>query len=175
MQNLEENLLPYTLERTDKELLFKIKHFLISRERTLSTAESCTGGYLSSFLSLLPGSSDFFKGGIVTYQTEVKIDVLGVDKGIVEKFGVVSEEMSIEMAKRVKEKLNSYYGISVTGNLGPSVLENKRKGLVYSSVYSEEGILSKRFLLSGTRSRIRDLLILNILKLFFIYLEREET
>ena len=168
-------MLSYTLERTDKELLFKIKRFLISKGRTLSTAESCTGGYLSSFFSLLPGSSDFFKGGIVTYQTEVKTDVLGVDKNIVEKFGVVSEEMSIEMAKRVKEKLNSYYGISATGNLGPSVLENKRKGLVYSSVYSEKGILSKRFLLSGTRSKIRDLLILNILKIFVIYLEGEEV
>ncbi|RLD13928.1 MAG: damage-inducible protein CinA, partial [Caldiserica bacterium] len=80
MRNLEENLLPYTLERIDRELLFKIKHFLTSKGRTLSTAESCTGGYLSSFFSLLPGSSDFFKGGIVTYQAEVKTDVLGVDK-----------------------------------------------------------------------------------------------
>lgn len=167
-------MLPYILERTNKEILFKIKKYLISKGRTLSTAESCTGGYLSSFFSLLPGSSGFFKGGIVTYQTDIKTNVLGVDRGLIEKFGVVSREVSMDMADKVRRKLNSFYGISVTGNLGPTLLENKRKGLLYSSISSYENTISKEFLLSGTREEIRNILILNILKTFFIYLEGEE-
>jgi nicotinamide-nucleotide amidase len=93
---------------------------LRSVNATLSVAESCTGGYLCHLLTSEPGSSDFFIGGISAYSPSVKNSMLGVDLGLIESFGVVSEEVAAAMAVGVREKMQSTYGMATTGIAGPS-------------------------------------------------------
>ena len=97
---------------------------LKKRRETLSVAESCTGGKLSEWLTFLPGASDFFKGGVVSYWTEVKIDLLQVDPQVIEKKGVVSEETARLMSQGVKKRFQTDWSLSVTGFAGPP---NKKK------------------------------------------------
>ena len=86
---------------------------------TLSVAESCTGGKLSEWLTFLPGASDFFKGGVVSYWTEVKESLLQVDPQIIKDKGVVSEKTAHLMARGVKARLKTDWSLSVTGFAGP--------------------------------------------------------
>ncbi|MCX7914067.1 MAG: CinA family protein [Thermodesulfovibrionales bacterium] len=123
----------------DLKGLIKLAHdFFISFNYTLSIAESCTGGLICSLLTDLPGASQFFKGGIITYWTETKIDILGVSSETIKVKGVISSETAIEMAQRVRKLFYSDYGLSITGNLGPTVMEGKALGLVYIGI-SKEG------------------------------------
>ncbi len=122
---------------------------------TISTAESVTGGLISSILTDTPGSSEFFLGGIVSYSNYSKVKLLNVDKSILEKYGAVSREVCIEMAKKVKRIFNSDYSLSVTGYAGPEA-ENKKIGLVYCCILGPdcyEKIYEKFF--QGTRSEIK--------------------
>ncbi len=86
---------------------------------TVSTAESCTGGNIAHLITEVPGSSNYFKGSVVSYATEVKINVLGVPAELVEKYGVVSSEVAEAMANGVRRLLDTDYAISTTGVAGP--------------------------------------------------------
>lgn len=101
----------------DIELEQVIFNLLKEKNETLSFAESCTGGQLASRITSIKGSSDIFKGGVVTYTIESKINILGVKKETIETFDVVSKETVVEMAERCREKLNSTYALAVTGHL----------------------------------------------------------
>ena len=98
---------------------------------TLSVAESCTGGLICSFLTDIEGASSFFKGGIICYWTESKIDVLGVSPETITSYGAVSSETAVEMAEKIRQLFGTDYGVAITGNLGPTTIEGKEKGLVY--------------------------------------------
>lgn len=100
---------------------------------TLSTAESMTGGLVSSIITDTPGSSEFFLGGIVCYSNFSKTRLLSVDKKILDRYGAVSQEVCLEMAKKVKEIFNSDYSLSITGFAGPEK-ENEGTGLVYCCI-----------------------------------------
>ena len=86
---------------------------------TLATAESCTAGNIAAMITALPGSSHFYKGGIIAYSDEVKKNLLGVNPETLEKHGAVSEEVAIEMVKGACKALNTTYAISITGFAGP--------------------------------------------------------
>lgn len=101
----------------DIELEQVIYNLLKSKNETLSFAESCTGGQLASRITSIKGSSDVFKGGLVTYSIESKINLLGVKKKTIETYDVISKETVIEMAERCREKLHSTYSLAVTGHL----------------------------------------------------------
>lgn len=88
--------------------------------KTLATAESCTGGGLSSFIIATSGASDYFKGGIVSYSNDVKINVLGVSPEIIKLYTPVSEDVAIQMAKGALNLLKTDYAVSVTGIAGPT-------------------------------------------------------
>ena len=90
------------------------------RNITLSCAESFTGGLFASTLVSIPGCSAVFKGGVTTYSSESKIKILGVKKETIDKFDVVSKEVAIEMANRIRKKLNTDVAVSFTGNAGPT-------------------------------------------------------
>ena len=92
--------------------------------------ESCTGGLLASAITDVPGSSGYFKGGIVSYTNEVKIEA-GVSPKTIEKHGAVSPETAIEMAGAVRKKLGADIGMAITGVAGPDPLEGKPPGTVY--------------------------------------------
>ncbi len=118
---------------------------------TISTAESITGGLISSIITDTPGSSKFFLGGIVSYSNYSKIKLLGIDENILDKYGAVSKEVCLNMARKAKEIFNSDYSLSVTGYAGPEA-ENRRVGLVYCCVLGPDGyekVFEKNF--PGTR------------------------
>ena len=99
--------------------LKSLQNSLRSRKETLSVAESCTGGKLSDWLTFLPGSSEFFKGGVVSYWTEIKESLLQVDSKVIKEKSAVSEEVAHLMAQGIKKLLKTDWSISVTGFAGP--------------------------------------------------------
>ena len=87
---------------------------------TLATAESCTAGNIAAMITAIPGSSHFYKGGIIAYSDEVKKNLLGVNPETLEKHGAVSEEVVIEMAKGAMKSMNSDCGVATSGIAGPT-------------------------------------------------------
>ncbi|HEX7418808.1 MAG TPA: CinA family nicotinamide mononucleotide deamidase-related protein [Thermoanaerobaculia bacterium] len=108
---------------------------LVERSSTLATAESCTGGLLASRITDAPGSSRYYVGGGVCYDAKLKIEIAGVDPSLIEKHGEVSEEVAIALARGIRERFNTTYGIGVTGVAGPSGgSEAKPVGTVHIAV-----------------------------------------
>ena len=89
-------------------------------ELTLATAESCTAGNIAAIITAIPGSSHFYKGGIVAYNNEVKINLLGVSPQTLEEKGAVSEETVIEMVKGAMKSMNSDCAVATSGIAGPT-------------------------------------------------------
>lgn len=147
-----------------KEIVLKTHDYFINSRLTLSIAESCTGGLICSLLTDIEGTSSFFKGGIVCYWTESKIDVLGISPEMITSFGAVSSETAIEMADRTRLLFSSDYAVSVTGNLGPATIEGKQKGLVYIGVSKKGQIKFQRLLLTGDRIENKEVAALSALK-----------
>lgn len=111
-------------------------HVLLQRmHHTVAVAESCTGGRVAAALTSVPGSSQSFLGGVVAYDNSVKTRTLGVREQTLQRFGAVSEETALEMARGVRERLGTDYGISTTGVAGPSGgTPEKPVGLVWFAV-----------------------------------------
>lgn len=104
----------------DKETIeLAIGRLLANNRETISTAESCTGGYLAHMLTSIPGSSTYFKGSIIAYSNEIKQAQLGVKESTLKTFSAVSEETIIEMAEGIRKKFNTTYGIATSGIAGP--------------------------------------------------------
>jgi PncC family amidohydrolase len=140
----------------DKEILDVIQmvHELFEKKGlTLSVAESCTGGLISHYITTLPGASNFFEAGVITYSAEAKKGILDIPSEIILKHGVVSEETAREMAEKMRAFTKTDFSLSTTGNMGPDVLEGKEKGLVYISVSKEGKTLSKELRLTGDREK----------------------
>ncbi len=133
-----------------KQLLIKkIKESNLS----ISVAESCTGGQLSSTFVSQAGASDFFLGGVVTYSTKSKVDILKIDPKKIDLYGVVSQEIAIEMSVKVRELFNSDISISTTGNAGPvSANSNDPAGRIYISVSFKDESIVKEFNFTGNRN-----------------------
>lgn len=126
--------------------LKKIAKFLIDNNYTVATAESCTGGLLSSRFTDISGSSGFVKQNFVTYANEAKTQILGVSQNILEKYGAVSEECAYAMVKGLHGKTGCDLGICTTGIAGPTGgTKEKPVGLVYVSVYFQDNIHVKKF------------------------------
>ena len=110
---------------------------LVERSATLATAESCTGGLLASRITDAPGSSRYYIGGGVCYDAKLKIEIAGVDPALIAKHGEVSEEVAIALARGIRERFNTTYGIGVTGVAGPGGgSEAKPVGTVHIAVAS---------------------------------------
>ncbi len=130
----------------------EIFNFLDKTNKTISFAESCTGGALSSSLTIIPGASKVFLGSIVSYSTYSKQQLLNIDKSDVDKYSAVSERIAIAMAENVKKQLKSDYSISVTGNAGPSTDGEKSKvGDCFIAISSENEIFCEKFNINKSR------------------------
>ena len=121
---------------------------------TLSAAESCTGGLIAKRITDIPGCSDVFFGGCVTYTNEVKMALLGVNKETLDAYTAVSAQVAMEMAKGVREKTGSDIALSATGIAGPGGgTEDAPVGTVYLGLSTPEGESYRRLSLSSNRSR----------------------
>jgi nicotinamide-nucleotide amidase len=127
---------------------------LDSSHTTLATAESCSGGNIAHVITLLPGSSAVFKGSVVAYANEVKVNVLGVDSNVLDQYGAVSAEVVEQMAMGVRKLMNSDYAIATSGIAGPGGgTDEKPVGSVWISVCSTETVVSKLFNFSSSREQ----------------------
>ena len=136
---------------------------LIDSKMTLSIAESCTGGMVSSRLTDMPGISEVFDRAIVTYSNRAKMEELGVAQETLDTFGAVSEQTAREMAEGVRRVSETDIGISVTGIAGPGGgSEEKPVGLVYAALSHKDGTVVKKLDLWGSRSRIRNVTCLHV-------------
>lgn len=112
---------------------------------TVSSCESLTAGLFTSTIASIPGASAVLMGGLVTYFTEMKKVLAHVDEDLIKKYGVISSECSIAMAKNTLEIVGSNYCVSFTGNAGPSSMEDKPAGCVYCSIASKKGVKTFHF------------------------------
>ena len=126
---------------TDEDTLASVVGGLLkAKGQTLSVAESCTGGGLGSILTDVPGSSEYFMGGVISYANRVKIEILGVNADDLAAEGAVSEIVARQMALGVKFILGTDWGVSITGVAGPGGgTETKPVGLVYIGIASPDG------------------------------------
>lgn len=132
----------------------------------LSCAESCTGGLLSSLFTQESGASKVFDRGFVVYSNQAKIEMLKVDRRILNQFGAVSEEVAEEMVKAVISKSGSDVGISITGIAGPnSDLTEKAVGLVYIGIYYDGLTRVRKFNFFGDRNEVRKATIIAALEM----------
>ena len=123
-----------------------VSEILKSKSLTLATAESCTGGNIAHQLTLIPGSSEFFKGSVVAYSNEIKTGVLGVSAEDIENQGAVSQTVVEQMAKGIRRLMNTDFAIATSGIAGPSGgTPDKPVGTVWISVCSADTLISREF------------------------------
>jgi PncC family amidohydrolase len=138
------------------ETIQRVHELFRKNKMTLSVAESCTGGLISHYITNLPGASNFFEGGVVSYSVNVKKKILGISSETVSQFGVVSKETVREMAEKIRALTETDFSLSITGNLGPDVLEGKERGLVYIAVSKKGKTFSKELRLTGSREENKE-------------------
>ena len=118
----------------------EIQRVMVERDLTLVTAESCTGGLIGHVLTEVPGSSDYFVGGLVSYSDRLKRDELGVDASTLEHHGAVSAQTCVAMAEGARHRYETDLAVAVTGIAGPSGgSDSKPVGLTYVGVADDEG------------------------------------
>ena len=128
---------------------------LINKGKTFASAESCTGGNIAHVFTLIPGSSEVFKGTAVTYATPMKTKVLGVPTETIERYGVVSQQVVEGMAKGVHDLMEADFGVATTGVAGPSGgTEENPVGTVWIGVASAHGVVSQRFNFGKDRENV---------------------
>ena len=132
LEILEDKIGKFTYSTKGESLSEVIGHLMREKGLTLAISESCTGGLIQDHLTDVPGSSDYFIGGVVAYSNDIKITFLGVKPKSIERFGAVSSEIAEEMAKGIRMKTGSDIGLSITGIAGPEGgSKEKPVGLVY--------------------------------------------
>ena len=156
----------------DETLEVVIGKTLREKKLSLALAESCTGGHLAHTMTSVPGSSDYFRGSIVAYANEVKVDTLGVRKETIETYGAVSEQTVLEMAAQVRQKLNSDIGVATSGIAGPGgATPDKPVGLVWIAYADGQQHIARQLKLSQDRIINIKLTSVNVLNLIRICLK----
>ena len=139
----------------ETSMVDQIGKLLTAQNRSLSVAESCTGGKIMTEITQSPGISSFFKGGVLPYETKLKTDILGVPKDLIEKYNVVSAEVVESMALQVCKLCGSDYSIATTGIAGPTKGDGEDEvGTVFIAIASPKGIFSEKFQFGNDRFRV---------------------
>ena len=145
----------YIFAMQDQPIERTVFDLLINKEKTFALAESCTGGNIAHVITLIPGSSKVFKGAVVAYANTAKTKVLGVPAEMIEKHGVVSQDVVESMAKGVRCLMEADYGVATTGIAGPSGGKDENPvGTVWIGVASALGVVSKCFNFGKDRENI---------------------
>jgi len=151
---IHDIIVGYEENETIESVVGKI---LTKQNKTIATAESFTGGKIASILSAVPGASNYFKGSIVSYATEAKVNVLGVSQDVVDQFSVVSAAVASAMALNVKEILKTDYAIATTGNAGPSKGDSDAAiGTVFIALATPNDIIVEEFNFGQPREKVID-------------------
>ncbi len=132
-----------------------VKGLLINQRKTLAAAESCTGGNISHLMTMMPGVSACFKGGVVAYENAVKQHVLDVDGNDLEQYGAVSEQVVKQMAAGVRTVTGADFGIATSGIAGPDGgTEAKPVGTVWIALADDDTVIAEKFFFGGSRERV---------------------
>ena len=162
----------YLVTDKDEPMEVVVGNLLKANNETVATAESCTGGFIGHLLSKHAGSSQFYTGGIISYDNRIKTEFLDVSSEILHTVGAVSKEAVEQMAIAVRSKMNTTYGVSVSGIMGPSgQTDEKPLGMVWIGVANKEKVFSKVFYLRFDRSRnieVTATQAINLLRLLII-------
>lgn len=159
----------YALKDTTLEQA--LGELLLERGKTVSCAESCTGGEIAHLFTSVPGSSAYFLGSVTSYAVSVKESVLGVDPAVIEKNGVVSSEVAAAMAEGVRKLTGSDYAVSTTGLSGPSGDGINPVGTVWIGVAGPHGTITRKYCYKSDRKRNIERFAstaLNLLRLYII-------
>ena len=153
-QLIGDIIVGYEEEETIEVMLGRL---LTSKNATLATAESCTGGKIAQVITSVPGASNYFKGSVVSYATETKISVLGISSELIKEHSVVSFEVAKEMAMAVKRIMNTDYAIATTGNAGPSKGDgNSEIGTVFIAIATPDNLVVEEFNFGQPRVKVID-------------------
>ena len=174
-EQIEDLAGKWIVSRHNETLWQTLGRELLEQKCTIATAESCTGGMIGAALTSIGGSSGYVLGGIISYANEVKETVLGVRRETLETHGAVSEQVALEMAKGVRNRIGSDYAIAVTGIAGPGGgSPEKPVGTVWIGVASEMSASAKLFHLKGEREVIRRYAVNAALAMVLLQLRKEK-
>lgn len=150
----------------DETIEVLVGNILKRQQKTVATAESCTGGQIAASLSSIPGASGYFKGSVVSYATETKINVLGIPEKLIEEYSVVSAEVAKAMALNVKKLLNTDYAIATTGNAGPTKGDEKAElGSVFIALATPNEVIVEEFNFGQPREKVIDRAVIKSLEI----------
>ncbi|MCG6879144.1 MAG: CinA family nicotinamide mononucleotide deamidase-related protein [Deltaproteobacteria bacterium] len=153
---ISEMVGPYAFTHDSREMEEVVGHILQKNEKTLSVAESCTGGLIGTRLTDVAGSSRYFQGGVVSYSNQAKIDFLRVSRKTIESYGAVSAETAREMAMGVRSAMHTDIGLAVTGIAGPDGgSRDKPVGTVHIALSSEKKIFTEKYRFWGKRKQVK--------------------
>jgi nicotinamide-nucleotide amidase len=139
----------------DETIEIQLGKLLTQKKYTIATAESCTGGKIASILSTNAGASNFFKGSIVCYNTDVKINVLGISKDLIQKHTVVSKQVAEEMALKAQKILKTDFVIATTGNAGPTKGDSDAElGTVFIAIATPNEVICEEYNFGQPRERV---------------------
>ena len=141
----------------DQTIEVVIGKLLTQKGKTISTAESCTGGKIAQRITSVIGASNYFNGSIVSYATNTKVELLGVSQNTIDKCSVVSEQVAKEMVIGIQKIMKTDYAISVTGNAGPTKGENdKELGTIFIGIATPNGVFVEEFNFGQPREKVID-------------------
>ena len=141
----------------DETLEIVVGKLLTQQKKTISTAESCTGGNIAQLLTSVSGASNYFKGSVVSYATETKISVLGLSEALIKEYSVVSAEVAKQMAIHVKNIMKTDYAIATTGNAGPTKGDSKAEvGSVFIALATPNEVIVEEFNFGQPREKVID-------------------
>ena len=150
----------------DETLEIVVGRLLTQQNKTISTAESCTGGKIAQILTSVSGASNYFKGSVVSYSTETKISVLGLSEDLIKKHSVVSAEVAREMAINIQKIMKTDYAIATTGNAGPSKGDsNAEIGTVFIALAMPNEVLIEEFNFGQPRDKVIDRTVVKSLEM----------
>jgi len=152
---IPNNIFGYELYGQERATIEQIVgKLLFEKKKTIATAESCTGGYLAHLITKVAGSSDYYMGSVIAYSNKVKELELAVSADTLAEYGAVSKPVVEQMAKAIREKFNTDYGIATSGIAGPTGgTDEKPVGMVWIAVASKSDVVSEKYLFGKNRER----------------------
>lgn len=160
----------------DIQLVNKVSDELRKQNRSIATAESCTGGLLAHTLTNVSGSSDYFDRGVITYSNRAKNEMLGIPEELLKKHGAVSKEVAAAMAQAIRQNARVDCGLATTGIAGPTGgTKDKPVGLVYIALSTKDTLIVKQFLFSGDRVSNKENTCTKALELILELLSKEKS